>query len=343
MKRTNEHNEQYKLDKESARAQKLKAKFQPKSFAQEYKSVYFIAFGAAILFQALSLLTALTLPASWVHSICYNWALGFCIAIPVLILLEVVKRIVIGKAIKNGYQFGRWLSFGMFAGIMLSVASIVSSTLGTPILIKEFGASPTLQDTTGAGATLAAKQAEITAFWMPQIEQAESDAKATHKANSWKGVTTRSARPTVLKYQQQAQGYRDSLNTALALAAKTHENALISAQNQNSDTIQADKQKKAETGYILGFITLGLELLFLACSFWREYYDYREALEVLKKQPQPLPNQQEQPDNVRDINDVKKKNIKQQAKDLRSSGMSYRNIGKQLGVTHTSARRYVNS
>lgn len=106
MKRTNDAHEQYKLDRQTARQQKLKAKFQPQSFSQEWRSLFYLVVGATVLFQLASLITAITLPASWVHSICHSWGWGFTIAFAFLLLLEVIKRIVITKAIKNGYQYG---------------------------------------------------------------------------------------------------------------------------------------------------------------------------------------------------------------------------------------------
>ena len=58
-----------------------------------------------------------------------------------------------------------------------------------------------------------------------------------------------------------------------------------------------------------------------------------------KKDKTNQPEQeQEESTNIRTI--VKKKTIQQQAKDLRSKGKSYRQIGAILEVTHTSARRY---
>jgi hypothetical protein len=281
MKRTNEHHEKYEANKATAREQQLKAKFEIKSFAKEYKVLFYLIIGATVLFQFASLLTALTLPASWVHSVCYNWGLGFIIAFSFLLLLEILKRIIISKAIKNGYQYKRWLSFGMFAGLLLSVASITSSTLGTPILIKEFGAAPTLKDSAAIEAAYLSKQSEIKNYWLPQIEKAEIDAKDTHDANKWKGVTTRKARPIVLEYQKKAQGYQDSLNNALVLASTMYSSALLSVDNHNKGAMGKDEQNKADTGHILGFITFGFELLFLLCTFWREYYDYyREMLEL---------------------------------------------------------------
>ncbi len=58
-----------------------------------------------------------------------------------------------------------------------------------------------------------------------------------------------------------------------------------------------------------------------------------------KKDKTSQPEQeQEESTNIRTI--VKKKTIQQEAKELRSKGKSYREIGAILEVTHTSARRY---
>lgn len=282
MQRTNQSEEQYKLDRQTARQEKLKAKFQAQSFSEEWRSLFYIVIAATVLFQFASLLTAITLPASWIHNICHSWSIGFAIAFAFLLLLEVVKRLIISKAVKNGYQYGRWLSFGIFAGLMLSVASIASSTLGTPILIREFGAAPTLADTTAMNATYLASVASTKIYWQALIDGANQDAKKTHDQNSWKGKTTRSARPVVLQYQKKAQGYQDSLTNALSILAQNHQNSLLEIETENSDTLTSDQAKKAQTGYILGFITFGLELLFLLCTFWKEYFDYREALELSK-------------------------------------------------------------
>lgn len=119
---------------------------------------------------------------------------------------------------------------------------------------------------------------------MPQIAEAKEGAHRTHKENNWKDVTTRSARPTVLKYTNQEQGYKDSLNTALAIIGVKYSKQLDRIEKENKSTIAKDKKDKAATGYILGFITFLLELLFLLSTFWIEYFDYREALEIGKSE-----------------------------------------------------------
>jgi hypothetical protein len=284
MKRMNEHEQTYNAEKVTARQKHLTNKFNPKSFSTEYRFLFYLVFGAAILFQLASLLTALTLPASWLYSVCYNWPLSFSVVFLFMLLLEIIKRFVASRSIKNGYQFKRWFSFGIVGAIFLSFISILSSTLGTPILIREFGATPPLVDTSGMALILQEEQNKINAFWSPQIVEAKQGAEDTHKANSWKGVTTRSARPIVLEYKAKAQKYQDSLNTSLTLLASNYSNGLLSIENQNKDILSKDKKDKASTGYILGFITLGLELLFLLSTFFLEYFDYREALELSKSE-----------------------------------------------------------
>lgn len=280
MERVNKHSNQYKKEQISAREKKLLNKYQPKKFSTEFRFLFYLIFGATILFQAASLLTALTLPASWLHAICYNWPISFALVFLFMLLLEIVKRFVAGKAIKNGWQYGKWFTFGICSAVILSLASIVSSTLGTPILIKEFGASPYLTDTAGMATTYKEEQNKILSFWMPQIAEAKEGAKRTHKENNWKGVTTRSARPTVLKYKEQEQAFKDSLNTALAIIGGKYSKQLDRIEKENKGIMDKDKKDKAATGYILGFITFLLELLFLLSTFWIEYFDYREALEI---------------------------------------------------------------
>jgi len=284
MKRYNQHTEQYQDEKQTARQKKLTNKFKIKSFSNEYRFLYYLIFGAAILFQGASLLTALTLPASWIHKIFYSWPLAFMIVFLFMLLLEVIKRFVASRAIKNGLQFSKWFSFGIFATVVLSAASIFSSTYGTPILIKEFGALPATIDTSGMALIQQNQQASILGFWSPKIKKAEKGAKDTHNENSWKGKTTRSARPVVLEFKAKAQGYQDSLTNALVLSQNEHSNKLIGIDKENKGILNRDKIDKASTGYILGFITFGLELLFLLCTFWIEYYDYREALELSKSE-----------------------------------------------------------
>lgn len=341
MKRFNNFVEEYKQQRKEAKKAKLQKKYEVKPFSEEYTALNGISFYSSFLLQVLSLVTAVTLIAYWVKVACNSWVVGFITGGIILFLLELLKRFLVGKAVQGALQFNRYASFAGFFALVFSAASITFSTFGTPIMITEFGAGPTLKDTSTLSINHQNQIASINAFWMPQIEKAEKDAKDTHKKNNWKGVTTRSARPTVLRYQQQAQGYRDSLNNALAIAAKDYKNDVLSVENENKAAIQENKQNKASVGFIFMFVTLGLELLFMLAKGWCEYYDYRTVLEIEKEQEVQQSSEEQQPDNVRDINDSGKKKRKiQQAKDLRADGKSWREIGDTLGVSHMTAKRY---
>lgn len=337
MKTVNEHDEQYAQKKIGNRQQRLLSKFAVKTYAQQYYPIFVVCLVASVLFQITSLATAITLPASWFNKIFQSWVAGFLIAAVFLILLEIFKRFLVSNASKNYLQFGKKKL--LFIAAIPAVFSIISSTLGTPILIKEFGYGPSKIDTSAVAKDFDNKIAATTLFWSSLSEKSSSDAEKIHQQNSWKDVTTRSARPIVLEHEKKASGYTDSLVAARSLLSKEKASAISAIASANTAAADKDKIDKEEVGLILGLCTFGIELLFCIMIFWCEYYDYREALEI---ESNTRVREKKLPDNIRKI--VKKKTIQktiqQQAKDLRNEGKSYREIGSILEVTHTSARRY---
>lgn len=331
MERINKAEQQYKQSRKDSRKEYLKGQFESKSFADEWRGTFYLCIAVGVFFQIASLLTAITLPASWGYTVSNSWVVGFGFAAIILVILEIFKRIFVSKAVKNGLQFKKWVSVGMFSAVCLSIVSICFSTFGTPVLIREFGAAPSLQDTTGMQSSYLANVAAVKGHWSGLIDEANGKAKATHDQNSWKGKTTRKARPVVLGYQQQAQKYQDSLQTQLSIIAQDHKNELLRIEKENQEVLSQDKINKASVGFILGFITFGFELLFIATTFFAKYYDYREMLEIEQEEGVfSAP--------VVDINrssDEKKKMLIRQAHALRAEDMSLRAIGRELEISHT--------
>ena len=97
----------------------------------------------------------------------------------------------------------------------------------------------------------------------------------------------------------------------------------------NAAKVEASRHSIIENGKL---IIIGAYLFLIVAIASVEYIKSKKD-----KNSQPQ-EQEEKSTNIRTI--VKKKTIQQEAKELRSKGKSYREIGAILEVTHTSARRY---
>ena len=99
-------------------------------------------------------------------------------------------------------------------------------------------------------------------------------------------------------------------------------------QIENAAKVEASRHSIIENGKL---IIIGAYLFLIVAIASVEYIKS-------KKDKTSQPEQEEESTN--NIRTLKKKTIQEQAKDLRSKGKSYRQIGAILEVTHTSARRY---
>lgn len=276
MDRKNKFDQLYVDEQVTARQRKLMAKFEVKPYAVEFRTLYRFAFTCGVLFQILSLATAITLPASWFHAIFHNWGIGFLIGGLLVLLLEGLKRLLGTKAFKNFFQFKK--KGLLMVMILPSVASIVCSVLGTPILIQEFGATPTLQDTSTVAQTYDMQIASAVAYWDDKEQKAEQKANDIHSQNNWKGVTVRDAQDDVLAERNRASSYADS-SVIYQSRLQSEKDAAIAATLAANDQIRMqDAKDKEHAGMILGGVTFGLELLFVFILGWCERYDFKEAL-----------------------------------------------------------------
>lgn len=276
MDRENKHDALYASDSVSSRHRKLITKFQVKPYGEEFKSLYILALVTGVIFQILSLVTAVTLPASWVHAVFHNWGIGFLIAGVILILLEALKRILVSKAFKNFFQFKK-KGLLWFAALP-SIASIAFSVLGTPILIREFGAQPTLADTSLVSTHFDAKIADQVAYWDKKANAAKKNADQIHSENNWKGVTVRGAQDDVLLQREKASALSDSSVVHKTRLENEKASAISAVLKANVDALQKDKDGKQHAGMMLGGVTLLFELLFILALAWCERYDFKEAL-----------------------------------------------------------------
>lgn len=121
----------------------------------------------------------------------------------------------------------------------------------------------------------------------------------------------------------------------LAAANLGHTQALekiTEAQIKNAEKEEIHRHKIIDNGKL---IILGAYLFLVAMIACVEYIKSRKDGKTSRI------TEAEEPNNIIPI--VKKKTKQQRAKKLRSEGLSFREIGNKMGVTHTSARRYCNA
>ena len=93
-------------------------------------------------------------------------------------------------------------------------------------------------------------------------------------------MTVRAARDEILKLETQAAASVDSLNSAKAVISLREAQALSKAEREYLEASQKRQAEKNLVGSILGFVTFALELLFLLCYGWLNYYDFAQAVEL---------------------------------------------------------------
>ena len=272
----------YQEVKALERAERLRSKFSNKSYSENWKNLRSFIAPVAFLIQLITATLAVALPAYLVKVISGSWLIGFIIGGVVLLAFEAVKRVVVNKTTIQYFRAKGEGSF-KFGGVVLVAlilaASVASSTFGTPILVEEFSPLPKAVDEEAILAVYDKKREEASGYWQKQKEEATAKAKDIHKKNNWKGITVKAARSSILVLESQAKASVDSLNTSLAGIAVAEAEALNKAEAKYSEAL-ADRQKeKGIVGIALAFVTLALELIFILCFYWLNYYDYREALE----------------------------------------------------------------
>lgn len=270
---------EYKKHLKEQRERLLKEKFSPKTYSQNWEGLRALILPSAYLIQILTAALAVAVPAYCVKVLSGSWALGFALGGVILLTFEAVKRLLVNNTALSYFKTKRLSFAGVLSVIIVVGLSVASSGFGTPILVREFSPGPPPVKEAEIVARFDSLRAAAGVYWLDVKKEALSKAAEVHKQNNWRGVTVKAARSTKLGLERQAAAARDSLSSSLSSIALQEAEALSKAEAAFLLAAEKREAEKALIGAGLALFTLFLELCFLLCYTWLNYYDYRQAIE----------------------------------------------------------------
>lgn len=270
--------------KKDSRAKYLQDKYKNKPYHQKWKPLRISSTPTTIGIQVLTSILACALPAWGVQIITGSWYYGFLAGGVLMFVLEYWKRYIVNNTtisiIQYRFNGAKFPISSLLVALLFVGASMASSGIGTPILVENFAPMPVKPSEEAIKAPFNERKAQAVQYWQEVKESALSKAKEVHTKNNWKGITVRGARASVLAYEMQAKASTDSLNAALAKIDVEQSAALSKANEDYITATDSRTTQKSSLGYWLMFVTLFLELCFIGCYAWLNYYDFREAAEL---------------------------------------------------------------
>jgi len=279
-------NLEYKINEE--RIKRLELKHTPKTKIQRIRGFFLLLVGIGFVCQFISALLASSGVMYYLSTkLNDNGLIISLTAIGLLLGLEAAKRFTL-----ESYHHQRLddkhinkITYCFIFG--LGVVSVFSTYIGTPHAVEFFSASPELVDIE----LLTLEQNEAikkdTAYWNSKKVEALASALHIHTSNSWKGRTSRDARPMVLEYKNTSNAAQDSLNKSLVLGQSVLSKTIETAKTENKATLTNRLVWCKSFGSALAIVSILLELLFFISMFWCEGFkrlEVAEAKEVLKLQ-----------------------------------------------------------
>lgn len=252
----NQYAKQFEYLQESALFQRLQEKFTPLPYYQKYKGIKWIALTASYLFNLFSGLTASTLVYFFVLNLTDNWVVSAIWTVTFIVLIEVAKRKTNSIFFKDWLQFGK-LSYSLLTiGLLLLCLSVSFSYFGSKQLVQKFTTPPPPIINDSLTVPLKEQLASIN----QQIEAA--------RATKWKGTTTTASQRTIEILSNQQLVLQRQL---FSIENQTdHDNKAVLAKHQENTIIKSE---------YFAAVTFMLELLFILCAYYLEYYDYRSFAE----------------------------------------------------------------
>ena len=249
--------DQFQLFQESQFFKRLQKKFTPLPFYRKYRALKNIALFASYLFNFFSALTAASLVFFFVESMAGNYWLSGIASGLFLALLEVTKRKTAAPLFKDWLQF-RKANFGLsFFLALLVVLSVSFSFFGAKKLVTVFTPPPVLEDTGKATDPIHEQLTTIDG----QI------AKHLENKNHLGQVFVRSQRAAE----------RLTIQREMLLAKLVDIEQKTTARNET--TVADHSQLTAIKAEYFASVTLLLEMLFLLCCWFLQYYDFRSFTE----------------------------------------------------------------
>jgi hypothetical protein len=233
--------------------ERLREKYRLKSYHESKKNLATVVYGASFMLNIISIATATGCVVQLLHFPLIPSIIG---AVLFLALLEGIKRETIPDAFKAWLQFSKISVLNIGAIVLLFALSCALSYRGAHIGIKHFTPSPETISISAIETDFKARAAVFHA----NIERAEK--------MTWKKRITRKGSAII----KDAQTSLAALELAKIEAVKT-------AQNNNSNTMQAHNDKTANKAYFGAFLALFCDVSLLLCFWYLEFYDFRSFAE----------------------------------------------------------------
>ena len=254
---SNIYDERFKTFQESEFIKRLERKFAPLPYFKRFRALKNIGLFASYLFNVFSALTASTLVFFFVESMVGNYWLSGTATLLFLVVLETSKRKTAAESFKDWLQY-RKASFGLTGILVLLVGlSVCFSFYGAKKLVAEFTPPPALEDATEKTRPLKEQLATIDS----QIEN--------HMANK------NHLGEVYVRSQRAAESLTKQKELLLSQWMETENRT---ANNNQSTTVEHRQLTKLKAEHF-AIVTLLLELLFLLCAWYLEYYDFRSFTE----------------------------------------------------------------
>lgn len=271
------HNQQHQ---QQARAEALRDKFQDKPHHEEWQSVRYVALAASVVLQLITAACAVAGPAYLVKMLFGSWPAGLFVGCIVMVLFEFSKRSIVSIKMKQLVKSHRLGAFSWAALVAVSGLSILSSFLGTPLLVQELALQPS-EAMEAVTAPIREKRDQAVAQLKAQQKEAKQAAKELKAAASTSdGQLYHNSSGAVAAMTLQASSFSDSIAKIEAFYREKEEQAISEA----SATLQAEKETKeaqVETaGIVFSLVCLFFEVLFIFCSWWLQDYDWKEYLYI---------------------------------------------------------------
>jgi hypothetical protein len=190
-----------------------------------------------------------------------------------------MKRNVAGIAAKLYYKNELSTKLKLSVGLF-TVASIVMSGFGTPILVKEFAAEPKAPTEQDVLARIDSTRDAQLAFFLTKHKDAIAAANKIHSQNNWKGTTIKEARSNILQLETQAKAAADSLITYTSRFEAERSQAWQMAQAEHKKSLTNRRSEIENVGWIFAGVCLLFEVLFLFAMFWLYDYKYHQYCEL---------------------------------------------------------------
>ena len=255
----------------------LKDKYTIKEYHEVWRGLRLAMLPTSYLIQLITAVLACALPAYAVQVLTGSWVYGFAVGAVIMLLFEYIKRTIVNNTVLS-YFNGKGISIvGSLAVLSVLCLSVASSGIGTPILVENFAPMPETPNESIIVDKYKTAKDSTKDYWSSLESSALIAAKEVHSRNNWKGVTVKGARSTVLGFKDQAKAAKDSLTKDLSLLTAKQDAELTKLWDSYDSDSKDRTVQKSNVGFWLMWVTLFLELCFIGCYAWLNYFDFVEA------------------------------------------------------------------